>query len=118
MAARHPTSMSSTTRQSRTRSPPGASRSAARPRFLRSAADDLAKLFTPTLVDGSVDTNYPLVNLCNDNPALPAKFTTTHLRLVWDFATAMLVQVPVLLHTNLDTGATATWETNSANSWP
>lgn len=80
--------------------------------------DDLAKLYAPTLVSGAIDPNYPLENLSNDNPALPAKFTSTSLRLVWDLTFAQLVALPIFLHWNVDVGATATWEVNTTNTWP
>lgn len=80
--------------------------------------DDLAKLYAPTLHTGSVDPNYPLENLSNDNPALPAKFTTTSVRLVWDLGSPQLVELPIFLHWNVDAGATATWEINTSDTWP
>lgn len=80
-------------------------------------SDDLAKIYSPTLVDGTVDPNYPLSNLSNDNLGLPTKFTTPHIRLVWDLLSAQVLQLPVFMHWNVDSGATALFQAHTASSW-
>ncbi len=89
-----------------------------RRRFLyQHPADDLAKSVTPTLVTGSIDANYPLSYLANDNPALPAKFTATTIRIVWDLGSAVAVPFIVFPHWNVRNPASAFFEAHTANTW-
>jgi len=70
-------------------------------------ADDLARAFTATLVDGSPTiqaVGYGPERLRNDNPAYPFKVDATTFRLVWDFATAQTVRYVLLVHHNFVAG--------------
>jgi hypothetical protein len=67
---------------------------------------------------GVVDAAYPLANLVDRNPALPAKFTTTTVRIVFAFAAAQRVDVVALLHHNLDAGlGNVKIQGNATNLW-
>lgn len=73
-----------------------------------------------SLASGTEDPDYPLANLLNGNPARPAKFAETDIRIVVDFGVPVSLDAVALIHTNLDaleTDLSVQWQGNSANSW-
>lgn len=80
-------------------------------------SDNVAGNATITVQTGTVDSDYPLANLVDDNPAKPAKLTTTTGRIVFDFGSAQTLQLIALIHTNLDAGLTVKIQANATDSW-
>ncbi len=64
--------------------------------------DEWAHLLTPTAPIGSVDPDYPLANLFNNNQAVPTKFTSTSARIVFDRGSAQAPALFAVFHHNLD----------------
>ena len=79
--------------------------------------DNVASEATITAQSGTVDTEYPLANLVDENPAKPAKLTTTTGRIMFDFGSAQTIQLIALIHTNLDAGLTVKIQANATDSW-
>jgi hypothetical protein len=67
-------------------------------------SDNVARTATITVVSGTEDPAYPAANLANDNPALPAKLTSTSGTYLFTCAGATRVDGIVLVHANLQAG--------------
>lgn len=80
-------------------------------------SDNVAGNATITAQSGTVDTDYPLSNLVDDNPAKPGKLTTTTGRIMFDFGSAQTIQLIALIHTNLTAGLTVKIQANATDSW-
>jgi len=70
---------------------------------------------TLTVAAGTIDPLYPLVNLSDCNPALPATFTTAQARIVFDWGTPVTIAFVAVIQHNLTVAAR--WEAHSANTW-
>ena len=62
--------------------------------------ENLAPSYTPTLLSGTTDSNYPLTNLVDQNPAKPWKTTGTSFSLRWDFGSTKTVKLILIVHAN------------------
>lgn len=80
-------------------------------------ADNLISLATLSLPTGSALAAFPLTNIRNLNPALPAKFADQSIRIVFDFGSATAVHLVALLHHNLDAALDVRWQANATDSW-
>lgn len=78
--------------------------------------DDLAPTAI-TITASAEDSGYPAENLVTENPAQPAKLTTTSGTWVLEFASPVTPVAVVLVYPQLDAGLTVVLEGNSANTW-
>jgi hypothetical protein len=69
-----------------------------------SYSTNVARTATITVVSGTEDAAYPAANLANDNPALPAKLTSTSGTFQFAYAGAQRIDGIVLVHANLQAG--------------
>lgn len=79
--------------------------------------DDLCQTDALTVVGSAEDAAYPAENLTDENPAKPAKLTTTSGNFVIDFAGTVTAKGAALLYHNIDAGVTVTLQANSSDSW-
>lgn len=80
-------------------------------------SDNVAGNATISVQTGTADTDYPMTNLVDGNPAKPGKLTTTTGRIVFDFGSAQTLQLVALIHTNLDAGLTVKIQANATDAW-
>jgi hypothetical protein len=80
-------------------------------------SDELVQRATLTLTDGTLDTGYALADLFNGAPSKGVRFTTDHLAIVFDHGSAVALEFPILVHTNVRSTATASFQRNATNSW-
>lgn len=80
-------------------------------------SDNVAGNATITAQSGTADSDYPLTNLVDDNPAKPGKLTTTTGRIMFDFGSAQNIDLVALIHTNLTAGLSVKIQANATDSW-
>lgn len=81
-------------------------------------SDNLANrsLYAPTVTGSAEDPDYPATNFGIDDPAQPAKLTTTSGSWVWNLGSAKTVRFVTFVHHNLDV-ISVKWQGNSSDSW-
>lgn len=71
-----------------------------------------------TITPSTEDSEYPVENLYDSNPARPFKFTATTGTVEFDFASPVSIELVALIHHNLDNGlASVQIQANSSASW-
>lgn len=80
-------------------------------------ADNVITSATVALSSGTALSTFPITYLSNLNPALPLKLEEQTCRIVWDFGSAQAVELPAVLHHNLDPSLEVRWQANAADSW-
>jgi hypothetical protein len=80
------------------------------------ASDDLAQT-AASVTASAEDGEYPAENLVSENPAKPAKLTTTTGNWVLEFSGAIAPVAAVLVYQYLDAGLEVRIQGNATNSW-
>jgi hypothetical protein len=80
-------------------------------------SDNLAPDATASVSSGTVDPEYPAANLVDLDVTTPGKLTTTTGRWVFDFGSAVSIDVTALINQNLDEALTVRLEANSVDDW-
>ena len=79
-------------------------------------SDDLAQ-DAASVTASAEDTSYPAENLVSENPAKPAKLTTTTGSWVLEFGAAIAPVAAVLVYQYLDAGLEVRIQANTSDSW-
>lgn len=79
--------------------------------------DNLAPLATITATGFAPLAAFPLVNLTNLNPVLPAKFDDPSGQIVIDHGSAKTVKLVALIHHNLDAALQVRFQAHATNAW-
>lgn len=81
-------------------------------------SDNLAPSATITARAGStIDAAYPAANLVNINPAKPGKLAETSGGWVFDFGTAVTINLAAIIHHNIAAGSNVRIQANSSDDW-
>lgn len=82
------------------------------------STDNVAVSATAVAVNtGSLDTDYPVANLYDLNPAKPGQLTTTTGSWTWNFAAPQVLEMAAIIMHNLDAGLDVRLQGNAANAW-
>jgi hypothetical protein len=80
-------------------------------------SDNIAPSATASVDSGTADTDYPIANAVDYNPAKPVKLTTTTGSFLFDFGVATRQDVVALIHHNLTAGLNVRYQMNATNAW-
>lgn len=70
-----------------------------------------------TITPSSADAAYPVANLYDSNPAKPFKLDATAGNIVFDFGSAVAIQLAAIVHHNLDAALDVRLQGNASNAW-
>lgn len=81
-------------------------------------SDNFAYGVVPTLVSGSPNSDFPIANLTDGNPAKPWRLSSTTGRVALDLGTPRNVDIAAIIHHNLTPGLVdVIVQANTTNSW-